>query len=96
MDHEVRGENALDNVPDVSINGGVSATGTNSSVHSVSVVTDYNGECEGERVVGQQSLSNYQQASSSSNGSSSASASNSGSFKRRKRHSLGVLYDRLF
>ncbi|CAI4221268.1 unnamed protein product [Auanema sp. JU1783] len=70
-----------------SVNGAVSASGDKTSVHSISVVTDNNGE---------QTLSNYQRATSNSKGSSSASASNYGVLKRRKRSYLGVLYDKVF
>uniref|UniRef100_A0A7E4UVR3 Autotransporter domain-containing protein n=1 Tax=Panagrellus redivivus TaxID=6233 RepID=A0A7E4UVR3_PANRE len=59
-----------------SISGSVQATGDETSVRSMSVVSDYGGL---------QSLSNYQNATSRSSGSSSASASNSGFLKRRKR-----------
>ena len=56
--------------------GSVQANGDQTSVRSISVITDY---------AGMQSLSNYQNATSKSAGSSSASASNAGILKRRKR-----------
>ncbi|GMR32215.1 hypothetical protein PMAYCL1PPCAC_02410 [Pristionchus mayeri] len=69
-----------------SVSGSVQATGDSTIVKSVSDVSDNNGV---------QTMSNFQHAVSSSKGSSSASASNSGWLKRRKRASLGVLFDRI-
>ncbi|GMT33190.1 hypothetical protein PFISCL1PPCAC_24487 [Pristionchus fissidentatus] len=69
-----------------SVSGSVQATGDSTIVKSVSEVSDNNGV---------QTMSNFQHAVSNSKGSSSASASNSGWLKRRKRASLGVLFDKL-
>ncbi|KAF8382312.1 hypothetical protein PRIPAC_71454 [Pristionchus pacificus] len=69
-----------------SVSGSVKASGDSTIVKSVSDVSDQNGV---------QTLTNYQHAQSNSKGSSSASASNSGWLKRRKRASLGVLFDRI-
>lgn len=68
---------------DASVQGSVQADGDETSVRSISIVTDYGGK---------QSLSNYQNATSNSAGSSSAHASNAGVLKRKRRHAaLGWL-----
>ncbi|KAH7684483.1 Protein C15B12.4 [Aphelenchoides avenae] len=73
-----------DNVKrNASVQGSVQADGDETSVRSISIVTDYGGK---------QSLSNYQNATSNSAGSSSAHASNAGVLKRKRRHAaLGWL-----
>ncbi|CAD6185035.1 unnamed protein product [Caenorhabditis auriculariae] len=63
------------------VNGKVQASGDKTFVQSISIVSDY---------AGQQTLSNYQHATSNSQGSSSASASNVGILKRKKRSNLSL------
>ncbi|CAJ0945174.1 unnamed protein product, partial [Mesorhabditis belari] len=76
-----------------SVQGSVNASGDQTSVHSISTVTDDNGV---------QTLNNYQHASSIAHGSSSSSASNTAilrrkrEIRRRKIHRLGPLFDALF
>ncbi|KAE9555911.1 hypothetical protein FO519_000891 [Halicephalobus sp. NKZ332] len=69
-------KDATNNARNATVQGSVAASGDQTQVRSISVITDY---------AGMQSLSNYQNATSRASGSSSSSASNVGVLKRRKR-----------
>uniref|UniRef100_A0A914Z1P3 Uncharacterized protein n=1 Tax=Panagrolaimus superbus TaxID=310955 RepID=A0A914Z1P3_9BILA len=76
---------AQNNRRNATVQGSVQASGDQTAVRSISVISDY---------AGMQSLSNYQNATSKSAGSSSASASNAGILKRRKRYAFAILTNR--